>query len=147
MFSGHYYRRFAAGLQDAAGGSCHRLTQFEQDVMNARKRSESVDPAFDIDEPEKRLYADTISSQTLSRRSTTMIESPAQVQAEFVHLLKQRGCSLPQTLAIASRLADPLNLADMLDYMADNPDSTPEQLYEVCSKISSKRPDPPDPEF
>ena len=101
-------------MQDAAGGSCHRLTQFDQDVMNARKRSEFVDPAFDIDEPEKRLYADTISSQTLSRRSTTMI--------------------------MTMRLQDPLMLADMLDYMADNPDSTPEQLYERCLTISSAEP-------
>ena len=69
-----------------------------------------------------------------------MADSLTQVQAAFVHLLKQRGCSLLQTLAITSRLEDPLKLADMLEYMADNPDSTPEQLYERCLTISSAEP-------
>ena len=75
-----------------------------------------------------------------------MADSLTQVQKDFVILLKQHGCSLLETLAIASRMGNPLNLADMLEYMLDNPNSTPAQLYETCLRISSRRPNPEIPE-
>ena len=67
-----------------------------------------------------------------------MADSLTQVQREFVHLLKGLGCSLLETLVISARLADPSDLADMLDWMADNPDSTPEELLRISSQIYSK---------
>ena len=70
-----------------------------------------------------------------------MEDSLTQVQREFVHLLKGLGCSLLETLVITSRLADPSDLADMLDWMADNPGSTPVELLRMSSQIYSKRPD------
>ena len=71
-----------------------------------------------------------------------MEDSLTQVQREFVCLLKQHGCSLLETLVIAARMGNPLNLADMLEYMLDNPDSTPAELVRMSLQISSKRPDP-----
>lgn len=76
-----------------------------------------------------------------------MEDSLTQVQAEFVHLLKHHGCSLLETLVIASRMGNPLNLADMLEYMLDNPNSTPEELLRMSSQIYSKGPDPEELNF
>ena len=68
-----------------------------------------------------------------------MASSLTQVQKDFVILLKMHGCDLLATLAIASRMEDPLDLADMLEYMLDNPDSTPAELFKMCLQISSRR--------
>ena len=76
-----------------------------------------------------------------------MEDSLTQVQKEFVHLLKGLGCSQLQTLIMGLELWHPDDLAEMLEFMADNPDSTPTQLYEMCSKISSRRPDPEELNF
>ena len=70
-----------------------------------------------------------------------MEDSLTHVQKEFVHLLKGLGCSLLETLVITSRLADSTDLAEMLDWMADNPDSTTAELLRMSSQIYSKRPD------
>lgn len=76
-----------------------------------------------------------------------MEDSLIQVQREFIHLLKYHGCSLLETLVITSRLADPTDLADMLDWMADNPDSTTAELLRMSSQIYSKRPNPEEQDF
>ena len=70
-----------------------------------------------------------------------MADSLTQVQKEFVDLLKGLGCSLLETLVRMARLTDPGDLADMLDWMADNPSSTPAELLRMSSQIYSKRPD------
>lgn len=71
-----------------------------------------------------------------------MEDSLTQVQREFVHLLKGLGCSLLETLVITARMGDPLDLADMLEYMLDNPGSTPAELLRMSSRIYSKRKSP-----
>ena len=71
-----------------------------------------------------------------------MEDSLTQVQRDFVCLLKQHGCSFLETLVVCARMGNPLNLADMLDWMADNPGSTPAELLRISSQIYSKRLDP-----
>lgn len=75
-----------------------------------------------------------------------MAESLTQAQKDFVHGAKLFGCSFLQTLTMAAHLWHPASLADMLEYMVDNLDATPAQLYEKCLQISSRRPDPSDSE-
>ena len=75
-----------------------------------------------------------------------MVESLSPVQKEFVHLLKGFGCNPLQTLVITLELWHPDDLVEMLEYMADNLDSTPAALCEMCLQISSRRPRPETPE-
>ena len=57
------------------------------------------------------------------------------------------GCSFLQSLTMGAMLWHPDDLIEMMVFMGEHQDATPEQLYEVCLKIASKRPDPPDPYF
>jgi hypothetical protein len=41
----------------------------------------------------------------------------------------------------------PDDLQEMLNYMIDHLDATPEQLYEVCMQIASKREQPEEEEW
>ena len=68
--------------------------------------------------------------------------SLTQAQKDFIHGLKLFGCSELQMLVMGMEMWHPDDLAEMLDYMVDHLDSTPEQLYEVCLQIASKRGDP-----
>ena len=68
--------------------------------------------------------------------------SLTQAQKDLVHGLKLFGCSLLETMIIAMELWHPDDLQEMLNYMVDHLDATPEQLYEMCLKISSKRKQP-----
>ena len=65
-----------------------------------------------------------------------------QAQKDLVHGLKLFGCSKLQTIIMGMYLWHPDDLDEMLNYMVNHLDSTPEQLYEVCKKICSKRPEP-----
>ena len=65
--------------------------------------------------------------------------SLTQAQKDFVYGLKLFGCSELQTIIMGLEMWHPDDLQQMLDYMVDHLDSSPEQLYEVCLKISSKR--------
>lgn len=76
-----------------------------------------------------------------------MEDSLTQVQRDFVCLLKQHGCSFLETLVVSARMGNPLNLADMLDWMADNPGATPAELLRMSSQIYSKRLDPEEQNF
>ena len=69
-----------------------------------------------------------------------MEESLTQAQKDFVHGAKLFGCSFLQTLTMLAMLWHPADLGEALRYMVDNLDSTPAQLYEMCSRISSRRP-------
>lgn len=69
-----------------------------------------------------------------------MAESLTQAQKDFVHGTKLFGCSRLQTLVMGLELWHPDDLAEMLEYMVNNLDSTPAQLYETCLRISSRRP-------
>lgn len=71
-----------------------------------------------------------------------MVESLTQAQKDLVHGLKLFECSRLQTLTMVAMLWHSDDLAEMLKYMVDNLDSTPAQLYEMCLKISSRRPSP-----
>lgn len=71
-----------------------------------------------------------------------MSESLTEAQKAFVQMSKLFGCSFLQTLTMAAHLWHPASLADMLEYMLDNPSATPAQLYETCMQIPSRRPDP-----
>ena len=68
--------------------------------------------------------------------------SLTQAQKDLVHGCKLFGCSKLQTIIMGMHLWHPDDLNEMLLYMVDHLNSTPEQLYEVCLKISSKRPQP-----
>lgn len=61
-----------------------------------------------------------------------------------MHGAKLFGCSWIQPLTMLAMLWHADDLVEMLRYMVDNLNSTPAQLYEMCSKIYSKRksPDP-----
>ena len=48
-----------------------------------------------------------------------------------------------EALVMFAHMWHPDDLTEMLDYMVDHLDSTPEQLYNVCLQIASKRGDPP----
>lgn len=65
-----------------------------------------------------------------------------QAQKDLVHGLKLFGCGLLQTIVMGAKLWHPDDLQEMLDYMVDHLDSTPEELYEICLKITSTREDP-----
>ena len=70
-----------------------------------------------------------------------------QAQKDLVHGLKLFGCSLLETMIIAMEMWHPDDLQQMLDYMVNHLEATPEQLYEVCMDIASKREQPEeDPE-
>ena len=73
-----------------------------------------------------------------------MSESLTQAQKDFIHGAKLFGCSFLQTLTMLAMLWHPDDLVEMLEYMVDHLDATPAQLYDMCLKISSKRPDPGD---
>lgn len=76
-----------------------------------------------------------------------MSESLTEAQKAFVQGSKLFGCSFLQTLTMAAHLWHPADLAEMLEYMADNLDATPAQLYDMCMQISSRRPDPEEQDF
>ncbi len=76
-----------------------------------------------------------------------MSESLTEAQKAFVQGSKLFGCSFLQTLTMAAHLWHPADLAEMLEYMVDNLDATPAQLYEKCLQISSRRPDPEEQDF
>jgi len=63
-------------------------------------------------------------------------------QKLFVSGAKVFGCDALQMIVMGLKL---WNLMEMIEYMGEYQDATPAQLYEVCTKIASKRPDPPDP--
>jgi hypothetical protein len=69
--------------------------------------------------------------------------SLTQAQKNFVHGLKLFGCSKLQTIIMGLEMWHPDDLEEMLDYMVDHLDATPEQLYEKCLQIAAKREDPP----
>ena len=71
-----------------------------------------------------------------------MEKSLTQAQKDLVHGLKLFGCSLLETMVIAMEMWHPDDLQEMLAYMVDHLDSTPEELYEICLKITSTREDP-----
>ncbi len=68
--------------------------------------------------------------------------SLTQAQKDLIHGLKLFGCSELQTLVMLAQLWHPDDLLEMLDYMLDHTKATPEELYEMSSKISSRRPRP-----
>ena len=68
--------------------------------------------------------------------------SLTQAQKDLIHGLKLFGCSELQTIIMGMYLWHPDDLQEMLRYMIDHLDSTPEKLYDVCLKISAKRPQP-----
>ena len=72
--------------------------------------------------------------------------SLTQAQKDFVHGLKLFGCSELQTIIMGSEMWHPDDLKEMLNYMVDHLDSTPEVLYHVCLGISSKRKQTDEPE-
>ena len=74
----------------------------------------------------------------LKREET--IHQLTQAQKDFVHGAKLFGCSWMQTLTMLAMLWHRDDLVEMLTYMVNNLDSTPAKLYEMCSRISSKRP-------
>ena len=76
----------------------------------------------------------------LKRKET--IHQLTQAQKDLVRGLKLFGCSWIQTLTMLAMLWHRDDLVEMLRYMVDNLDSTPAQLYEMCSRISSRRPGP-----
>ena len=65
-----------------------------------------------------------------------------QAQKDFIHGLKLFGCGRTQALVMTAHMWHPDDLQEMLRYMVDHLDATPEQLYEVCMKISSGREQP-----
>ena len=69
--------------------------------------------------------------------------SLTQEQKNFIHGLKLFGCSKMQALVLFAYMWHPDDLTEMLNYMVNHLESTPEQLYEVCMQIASKRGDPP----
>ena len=73
--------------------------------------------------------------------------SLTQAQKDLVHGLKLFGCSLLETLIIGMEMWHPDDLQEMLNYMIDHLDATPEQLYEVCMQIASKREQPEEEEW
>ena len=68
--------------------------------------------------------------------------SLTQAQKDLVHGLKLFGCSELQTLIMGLKLWHPDDLQEMLNYMVDHLEATPEQLYEMCFKITSGREQP-----
>lgn len=75
-----------------------------------------------------------------------METSLTQAQKDFIHGLKLFGCSKTQALVMTAHMWHPDDLREILNYMVDHLDSTPEQLYEVCLQLSSKRKQPKEPE-
>lgn len=71
-----------------------------------------------------------------------MEKSLTQAQKDFIHGLKLFGCSLLQTMVMTAYMWHPDDLQEMLDYMVEHLDATPEQLYKICLKISSRREQP-----
>lgn len=71
-----------------------------------------------------------------------MADSLTQAQKDFVRGAKLFGCGRMQTLTMLAMLWHRDDLVEMLTYMVNNLDSTPAQLYEMCSRISSRRPGP-----
>ena len=67
-----------------------------------------------------------------------------QAQKDFIHRLKLFGCSKTQALVMTAHMWHPDDLQEMLTYMVDHLDATPEQLYDVCLSIASKRKEPED---
>ena len=73
--------------------------------------------------------------------------SLTQAQKDFIHGLKLFGCSELQTIIMGLEMWHPDDLQEMLDYMVNHLDATPEQLYKVCKEISSKREPLEEPEM
>lgn len=71
-----------------------------------------------------------------------MEKSLTQAQKDFVHGLKLFGCSELQTIIMGLEMWHPDDLQEMLNYMVDHLDATPEQLYNVCFQITSGREQP-----
>ena len=66
-----------------------------------------------------------------------MTLSPA--QKNLIQGLKAFGCNKMRAMVIMARLDNPEKVEEMRRYMVKNPESTPKQLYEMSSKISSKK--------
>lgn len=65
-------------------------------------------------------------------------------QKNLIQGLKAFGCNEMRGLVIMARLDNPEKVESMIHYMVANPESTPEELYKVSSRISAKRGDPPE---
>ena len=70
-----------------------------------------------------------------------------QTQKDLVQGLKLFGCSFIQILLTAAQLWHPDDVIEMLLYMVEHKDATPEELYKASSKISARRGDPPEFDF
>ena len=70
--------------------------------------------------------------------------SVVKMQDDLIVCLKLFGCSTIEILVIMARLWHPDDMREMLLFMAEHRAATPAQLYEISSKISSKRGDPPE---
>lgn len=68
--------------------------------------------------------------------------SLTQAQKDFIHGLKLFGCGRTQALVMTAHMWHPDDLQEMLNYMVDHLDATPEQLYNVCFQITSGREQP-----
>ena len=68
----------------------------------------------------------------------------SQAQKDLIHGLKLFGCEEMMSLVILARLWHPDDIIEMLLYMVNNRTATPEELYNVSSRISAKRGDPPE---
>lgn len=62
-----------------------------------------------------------------------------QAQKDLLSGLKAFGCGKTQVLAMMFQLWHPEDTEKMIQYMMDNLSSSPAELYEMSSKISSAR--------
>lgn len=60
-------------------------------------------------------------------------------QKNLIQGLKAFGCNEMRGLVIMARLDNPEKVEAMLRYMVTNPESTPEGLYKMSSKISAMK--------
>ena len=60
-------------------------------------------------------------------------------QENMIRGLKAFGCSKIQAMVIMARLDNPEKVESMIHYMVANPESTPEGLYKMSSKISAMK--------
>jgi hypothetical protein len=65
-------------------------------------------------------------------------------QKNLIQGLKAFGCNEMRGLVIMARLDSLEKVETMRRYMVANPESTPEELYKVSSRISAKRGDLPE---
>ena len=68
----------------------------------------------------------------------------SRAQKDLIHGLKLFGCEEMMSLVILTQLWHPDDIEKMLDYMMSDRTLTPDELYERCLEISSKRGDPPE---